>query len=159
MVLLPSTSCSWPVCSALLLITAPAERVLHFSYEMYCQLFYLEWFTVLYLNWRLVQDKISEKPSRRSQRSFVFGFGLGWVLFSFFFFLPKTKSPENLWRNSKVSSKELPLCPSQCENIYLLSGTHSHQPGWTTARADVCTGVRARRTWTAATSVRWDSLP
>lgn len=61
---------------------------------MHCQLFYLGWFTVPYLNWRLVQDKISVKVSRHSQRSFVFGFGLGWVLFYFFFF-PRLRALKN----------------------------------------------------------------
>lgn len=86
MFLLPSTSCSWLVCSGWLLIIILTERLLHLRYEMHCQLFYLRWFTVSYFNWRLVQNKTSEKLSRCSWRSFIFSFGLGWVLFSFLFF-------------------------------------------------------------------------
>lgn len=129
MCLLPPTSCSRPECSAWLLITIPTETSLHFRYEMHCQLFYLAWFTVPHLSWRLVQDKTSQKVSRCSLRSSVFAFGSGWVLFSFFFFFPKTKSPENLWRSSEDFSKQLPLSPTNCENIYLsFSGTHRHGP-------------------------------
>lgn len=86
MFLLPSTSWSWLVWSAWLLITVPAERLLHFRYEMHCQLFYLRWFTVSYFNSRLVQNKTSEKVSRCSWRSVVFSSGLGCVLVSFLFF-------------------------------------------------------------------------
>lgn len=72
--------------ACVLSMAVPAERLLHFRYEMRCQLFYLRWFVVSYFNWRLVQSKTSEKVSRCSWRSFVFSFGLGWVLFSFLFF-------------------------------------------------------------------------